>query len=364
MRHFSKFALWIPLICLSIFAAGCEEDDDDDDQTVTQSVSFVYSANFSDSIDGFLMNPETGELSEMPGSPFPASTPQDLALLDEGRIMAIRSNFNVGLKEVDSETGRLVTVPGSATSSSAMAGNMVCAAAAGFCFVGETSSQNIYRHQLDLENEELVTLTPNYTTGGPNTPRIAFDEAGGFLYVATSGSGDVLSLTLDTDTGVLSSTPSGSVTLGGTLSNLAVDPQGEFLAVFDVTQVHLLSIEADGDLAFESTEPHPTSAVRMAFHPTEDLLYTIGNGGIRVYTLDRDDMTLTAVGGSPFDAGSSPLGLAFSADGNYLLVGDQSDAILQVFEIGENGAPEEIDGSPYDVGGAATSITTLAPASE
>lgn len=79
--------------------------------------------------------------------------------------------------------------------------------------------------------------------------------------------------------------------------------------------------------------------------PFENFLYVLDYSGIYAYAIDRNTGILTAVSGSPFEAGSIPTSLAFDASGNYLYVAGYSgpiapvNGVISTFSLDSTGAP-------------------------
>ena len=85
---------------------------------VAPSGNFAYAANYQSSgtVSGFSINPTTGDLSPIAGSPFPAgSSPYRVTIAPSGGFLysANYGSSNVSAFSVDPTTGALTPVPGS-----------------------------------------------------------------------------------------------------------------------------------------------------------------------------------------------------------------------------------------------------------
>lgn len=73
-------------------------------------------------------------------------------------------------------------------------------------------------------------------------------------------------------------------------------------------------------------------------------LYLLDYSGVYVYAIDRNTGALTAVAGSPFEAGSTPTSLAFDASGSYLYVAGYSgpaapvNTVISAYSVNSSGA--------------------------
>jgi 6-phosphogluconolactonase (cycloisomerase 2 family) len=84
---------------------------------------------------------------------------------------------------------------------------------------------------------------------------------------------------------------------------------------------------------------------QIATDPSGQFLYLIdSSSGIYAYAANRNTGSLTAVAGSPFDAGSVPTSLAFDATGTYLYVAGYSGpaapitGVISAFSVNSSGA--------------------------
>jgi 6-phosphogluconolactonase len=82
-------------------------------------------------------------------------------------------------------------------------------------------------------------------------------------------------------------------------------------------------------LAFPTSTPFGGIS-QIATDPSGQFLYLLDYSGVYVYAINRNTGALTAVAGSPFEAGSIPTSLAFDASGNYLYVAGYSGVIAPV----------------------------------
>jgi 6-phosphogluconolactonase (cycloisomerase 2 family) len=78
------------------------------------------------------------------------------------------------------------------------------------------------------------------------------------------------------------------------------------------------------------------------------------NGGLAEYTIGAAG-ALTPVTGSPFTAGTQPLGVALDSTSKYVYVANGSDANISAFSIA-NGVATPLTGSPYASGASVRSL--------
>ncbi len=89
-----------------------------------------------------------------------------------------------------------------------------------------------------------------------------------------------------------------------------------------------------------------------------------GSSSVSAYGIDAKSGALTQVAGSPFAAGSGPVGLAIDPKGKYAYVGNFFDGTVSGYSLNATtGALTSIAGSPFGAGPIRTAPPSLRPAS-
>ncbi len=137
----------------------------------------------SNGISAFTIDPSSGALTEVAGSPYAAlDDPMSIAIDPSGKFVYVANNFsdNVSAFTIDAATGALTEVPGS----------------------------------------------PFATQDNPTS--IAIYPTGRFVYVVNAGSDSVSVFAVDPATGTLAEVPGSPFVAGDNLSSIVLDPSGMF----------------------------------------------------------------------------------------------------------------------------------------
>jgi 6-phosphogluconolactonase len=255
---------------------------------------FVYVANESSgTISGYKIEPTTGELTPIVGSPFPTDTPPSPAAasplsltVDPRGRFAYSANFagSVSGYTIDSTTGALTLIPGSPLI--LVGASFVTVDPRGrFAYVallpGIAPGGTIWGYTIDRITGALTPISGSPFPGEPGgaPAAIAVDPSGRFAYAAND-TGSVSGYAINSDTGALTAVPGSPFPAGLLPSCIAVDARGKFLYVGN----------------------------------SED-------NNLSGYTIDSETGALTAIPGSPFlNAEGSPLSIAVDPSGTFVYV--------------------------------------------
>ncbi len=251
------------------------------------SGSYLYAASASaDTVTGYTINPTTGVLTAVPGSPFPAGA---LPFGPSG-ITVDPSNHFVYVADAN------------------VSDNAVLA----FTISGGTGSLS------------AISGSP-FAAGGISPGAVTVDPAGKFLYVANQNSNDITVFSIDPGSGAMAPLAIGPFATGsGPQFNLAIHPSGKFLYL-----PYSGNTPGSGSLSGFSVDPvtggltplsaSPFSAGTapdwVAIDPLGRFLYAgtwaaaSGNNLLYAFSVDQASGNLTAVPGSPFTTGAAlPVG--------------------------------------------------------
>jgi 6-phosphogluconolactonase (cycloisomerase 2 family) len=250
---------------------------------------FAYVANFGGtavggSVSAYTIDPSTGVLASVPGSPFAAGHPLSVAVDPTGKFAYV-ANFGGG---------------------------------------SSGSNGNVSAYSIGANG----ALTPIGTfAAGANPDSVAVDPTGKFAYVANRG-GTVSAYTINQSTGAL--TAIGTFTAGSNPEAVAVDPTGKFAYVANggalpasIGSVSAYSIGADGALTQLTSLGSPfaagTNPDSVAVDPTGKFAYVanqgglLTNGNVSAYSIGANGaLTQLTSLGSPFTAGTNPRSIAIT----------------------------------------------------
>jgi 6-phosphogluconolactonase (cycloisomerase 2 family) len=276
----------------------------------------------SGDVSAFTINPVTGNLTAVGGSPYTADAqPTAIALDPTGQFAYVAnlqsadvSEFTVGV------TGALTFVANYNTSYTSDAGS------------------------------------PNYAT----TLSVAVDPVGGYAFAGSAVGGspgliDSYSITAGALTEVA------PATTGHNPLALAVDPSGSFVFATNKydNNISVFKIGIGGALTSVSSVPYATgnNPVGVAVSPNAGFIYVANSGGGTVSAFAYDPTSgalseLTSLG-SPYSVGtganSGPTGIAVDPTGRFLYVTDYTDGSIAAFGIASTGQLSPI-GSPVATG--------------
>jgi 6-phosphogluconolactonase len=259
-------ALWAALaIAVSLFAAPLR-------------AQFVYVANdaIPGNVSGYKIDPSTGVLTEITGSPFTAgSNPFSVAVDPSGK----------------------------------------------FAYVANSGSDSVSGYTINPSTGVLTEITgsPFSVPTGSQPVSVAVDPSGKFVYVANhaSGSDSVSGFTIAPGTGALTAIAGSpfSVPTGSQPSSVAVDPSGKFVYVANlVGNVSGFTIGTGALTAIGSFAAN-TSSTSVAVDPSGKFVYVAnqGRGSNRNFPGNVSGYTINSTTGAltPIPTVSNPQGVFF-----------------------------------------------------
>lgn len=285
---------------------------------IDPSHKFLYVVSHgSDEVYAFVINPTTGALTAVAGSPFPTGQqPQSMVFDATGAYLYVSNikDDSISGYVLNASTGALTQL-GAALKLSTGSNPAQLARTGNFLYVVYQTSGTVEVLPIDpttgvLSLGTLDGTSPYSTDTGPFS--LAINPAGTVLYTANTGtgSGSISSFTIDPATGDLT-TLALSLPIPAN-SDIGIDPQGKFLFV---------------------TERNV-------------------NGVVDVYPIDAASATGldAAVAGSPFaTGGNAPNSISFDLSGQFAYVGNDQSANVAVFTLGSTGVLTPV-GSPVAAG--------------
>jgi 6-phosphogluconolactonase len=292
---------------------------------VAMAGNFLFASNsVSEDVSAFTINPSTGVLTPVAGSPFATgshSFSNNLGIAvsptPDGRFLMAASpgSFNITVFSIGS-SGALTPIAGSPFPTLSIPDGIKVSPDGRFLAVAEPQEPpgSIFKSGVEIfriaSNGSLTSLGG---VQGLNADGVDIDCSSTFLYVAEAGSSSTL-------------VDGFSIAASGKLTPVPGSPFKP--DVGRNSNVVLLSSD-DKTLFVTNTVPHNITAFSVA-----------ANG------------SLTLLAGSPFPMNgpaTDPGGMATSQDGTLLYVAD-FPAVVSVFGVGSSGALTEVTGSPFSTG--------------
>ena len=356
--------------------------------------SFVYVNNNNiggpNSVTAFSVA-ANGVLTPIAGSPFlTGGTGNNLGLFAANRstictmgnrlYVANDGSNNVTGFDINPATGFLTIVPGSPFATGGIANgsgmSLDCTDDAKFLIAAYANSSGPSSNITVFSIAANGTLAP--VPGSPfpaiNQPRaIKVSPSSGFLFVA-EGDNLIEAFSISAN-GALTPVPGSPFPGGATLpfsgvAGLEINCAGTLLFVplsgFP-GGVSVFNISPAGALTPISGSPFPTgglNALAAVLSPNEQFLFVSNQmSGITVHNVAGNG-SLSLVPGSPFSAGASPQQLSINKSGSLLYVNSGTSGTLSVLSIAGNGVLTTVPGSPFPAGsGTLPSVSAFPPKS-
>jgi 6-phosphogluconolactonase (cycloisomerase 2 family)/murein DD-endopeptidase MepM/ murein hydrolase activator NlpD len=339
---------------------------------------FAYVTNsVSDSVSAFVIDPTTGALAPVPGSPFPSgSQPLAAAADPSGRFLYVSNGASndVWAYSINATSGVLTPLAGSPFSCGSICHFVTVDPTGRFAYVANAGSNNISGFVINSVTGALTPVPGSPFPADTSPHSVAVDPTGQFVYAGNMFSSDVSAYTLDSTTGGLTQVPGSPFAMGAEAGfSVSVDPTGRF--VYLPTRPPASSLwgftldPGTGALAAISGSPYTSGlgADWAAVHPSGQYVY-VGNsnsGNVSAFVVDNVSGALTTVPGSPFaaDPGVQPRGLAINKTGRFVYVMSEEASNISGFSVDNTtGALALVSGSPFLSGGTdTTTMTTASP---
>jgi 6-phosphogluconolactonase (cycloisomerase 2 family) len=213
---------------------------------------------------------------------------------------------------IDPATGRLSPVPGSPYTRPQPTNAMAIAVDPCNRFVyASTEEGDAWGFRIAGDTGALTPVNGSPFHVGADTESLTFDAFGHFLYVADLAAEVIRSFRVDPESGVLTPTEPRSFPALNNVSTLAVEPSGRFLlgTGLDSSVGSVLAYAIDpstGALARRQTIPLGNVILDdLVVHATGRWLYVAGRrGSVFGFSVDASSGALRPVPGSPFPTGS------------------------------------------------------------
>lgn len=360
MNHAGRFARSLPALVLAMLLSG----------SVWAQGNFVYTNNDqpTNTVSAFSAGAD-GSLTQVAGSPFAtggagsggglfASNRIGAAIAGDLLFAANTGSDTISVFKINPSSGVLTPVPGSPFATGNPGGNAAGISVAAtpdgkFLMAASFGSSNVAVFSIG-SNGALSPIAGSPFLAQSNPFSITISPNGKFLAVAES---DVEMFSIGSD---------------GSLTSLGLFPSGLARGLdMNCSATSLYAGESDGtetivdsfDLASNGgLAPVPGSpflvassidANGVALSPDGKTVFVSNqlSSTVTVFSAAADG-TLSLAAGSPVlmnGSVSTPAGIATSQDGTFLYVAD-TDPAISVFKIGADGALTEVTGSPFSTG--------------
>lgn len=337
---------------------------------VSYTPKYAYVANNADStVSGYSINPATGGLTNVLGSPFDAgSNPATVTTDPAGKFLwAVNAaGGTISAFTVDQTSGVLSAVSGSpfAGGRLMLPFSIAVDPTGAFAYVTNSApnSTTVSSFTIDRTTGALAPLQSLNAGTAPSVARV--DPTGQFLYVTNAVSNSVSGFLIGQGAaGPVAGSPflAGSDPLG-----LVIDPTGQFVYVANQVSNSVSAFRIDpatGALGEIAGSPYTTTGpLALAIDGTGSFLYVANHNAsnnVSAYSIDPFTGAVTLLPGSPFTAGTGPNDIAVDFSGKFLYVANGGSKDVSVFSINAlNGTLTQVSGSPFAAGSVPGSVVT------
>jgi 6-phosphogluconolactonase len=268
---------------------------------VAPSGRFVYATNYlSGHISGYMVNRETGALTQIANSSVPTgSNPSSIAVDPTGRFIYVanRGSGDVSAYRIDKANGTLSPIPGSPYPVASAPVSLAVEPAGKFLYIADSG---ISAYQIDNSTGRLTPVPGSPFAPGSEPQFLVVAPGGKFVY-AVGGDNEVSGFSIERSSGVLGRVPG----LPFHFENfspglLAIDPIGRYMYAAGMGQEGIWAFRLDpttGGIATIAGSPFvtPYGPYSIAVDPLARLLYGSWVHGLGSFSIDGTTGALTAV---------------------------------------------------------------------
>ena len=336
---------------------------------------YAYVANAeSHSVSAFAVDPETGVLTAVEGSPFSVGStyPWSLAVHPSRQYLYVLNyaGRNISVFGIDAASGALTATAGSPFPTGGAYPVWIAVEPSGrFLYMADSALDGIRGFDIDPATGALTPFSGPIFPTGISPASIAVHPAGAFVFTADSGSHTISVFGIDAATGDLAHVAGSPFPAEGLApATVAVDPSGKRLYVTNGASDSLSAFAigaSTGALSAVAGSPFPAGGTAPSFVAVEPagMFVYAANAGSTVSGFAADAVTgaLTVVAGSPFAAGGVyPRAIAFDHAGRYAYVANAYSGTVSAFAIdGATGALAALPGSPFTAGTGPYFVVTV-----
>jgi 6-phosphogluconolactonase len=346
---------------------------------VTFAPQFVFVANSgSNNVSAYTINPTSGALAAVSGSPFAAGTnPMSVSTDFPGRFAYVANNGsnNVSGFSINQTTGVLSPMTGSPFAVGTGPASVLVEPSSEFVYSGNSGSQNISEFTLSPSTGALSAISGSPVGTLLNITSMSSDPTGQLVFAAgTQSNVGMLNIYTVNLNQLPFPAPNGSLQIltqasaagvGLKTSSVAIHPFARFAYVANMGSDNLtgFSFASNGTVALPGSPfATGTTPTGVAIDPSGRFVYVANSGSNNLsgFSIDPTTGAATPLATSPFPAGTNPSAIAVDGSGKFLLVTNKDDNTVSVFAIDSNtGALTAVAGSPFSTGTAPVAISVI-----
>ena len=343
--------------------------------------AYVVNSIYGDDFSGYRMNIFTGELTQLPGSPFPpgpyypeyaavngvAIDSKDRFLYStsasaEGSFSSLILGFSI------EANGALTPLPSAAGGAGGTLMSLAVDPSDRFLYAAGPEA-GIVGYSINAATGLLTPVPGSPFDGGTLVGSVTVDPTGRFVYVPQLLGPGLLGFKIDAATGALTPIPGSPFT--GVFGHVTVDPTGRFLYAFEgIGGVDINEYFIDhrtGALTLSPRSPFaaPVGVAGAAVDPNGRFLYVLDSNGVDTqgsnqvvgFLINPFTGGLTRLPSSPVPTGPGPSALTVDPTGRFVYVTNLGDNTVSGYAIEpRSGALRPLRGSPVPTGNGPTAI--------
>ncbi|MGP8243607.1 MAG: lactonase family protein [Bryobacteraceae bacterium] len=329
--------------------------------------SFAYVANAgSNRVSAYAINPATGALIAIPGSPFPAgSEPVSVTVDATGRFVYVADlTGTVSACTINPATGALIAVPGSPFPAGSHSYSVTADPTGKFAYVANFFANTVSAYTINTATGALTPVPGSPFPAGAAPRSVIVDPTGKFVYAANYNDNTVSAYTIDPAVGALIAVPGSPFPAGSGSVSVIVDPTTTFAYVAnhnDNTVSAYTINRATGALTPVPGSPflagNAPAAVTVDLTGTFAYAVNHDDNTVSAYTINRATGALTAVG-APFPAGLGPVSVTVDQTGTFAYVANYDGDTISAYTINRATGALTAVGAPFPAGSGPYSVVT------
>jgi 6-phosphogluconolactonase (cycloisomerase 2 family) len=324
----------------------------------------AYVANhLTDGVAVYTINPTTGALTAVAGSPFAAgSGPISIAVTPNAEFAYVANSDDntVWAYSINATTSALTPLTGNPFPVGMNPQSLTVDPTGKFLYVANFTDNTVGCYTINAITGIPTGIGAAVATGGTGPQNVTVDPTGTYLYVLDYTSSDMAVFTINSTTGVLTplaGSPFAGLSVGSGPFYLAITPNDQYGYVENNDgSDHIIgfSISAGAPTVLANSPYLQASApLAAAVDATGQFLYAINpNNSVTGYTINNATGDLTAMTTSTFPTDTDPRGIAIDPSGQFVYVvnGTASDISAYTIIPTSGGTLTNVTGAPFTTG--------------
>jgi len=329
----------------------------------TQTGRVAYVANRqSNSISGFAIDPSSGALVPLSGSPFASNgtTPTALTVDPDGQFLYVANSGSNSVSVYSIGATGALTAVGAPIAAGTGPGAVTVDPTDHFLYVANLTSNNV--SAFAISGNSLTPIVDSPFSAGAEPASLAVDPNGNFLYVTNFNGNSVSVFLIDPASGMLSAISGSPFAAGAGSVSIAIDPTDGFAFVANNSDQTIASYALNattGALTPSSGSPLSagTNPEALIVDPTGSYVFAANAEApnqVATFSITPTSGALTI--SSTTTAGSLPIAVAIDPSGQFLYAVNFNSNDVSAYTLSASGALTPVAGSPFAVGAQPHSI--------